>query len=79
MSRAVQDRIHLSSSSHCDQGEAICSSETLVSIYKNTRRHDPEHHGQHLHRRENLKSETKNIILSHEIPRVNGPIGTQTL
>jgi hypothetical protein len=33
--------------------EAVCSSETLVSTYKSTRRYNPH---RHLHRRENLKT-----------------------
>jgi hypothetical protein len=35
--------------------ETICFSESLVSIYESTRRHNPEQH-RHLHRRENLRS-----------------------
>jgi hypothetical protein len=35
--------------------ETVCFSETLVSTYKSTRRHNPEQH-RHLHHRENLKS-----------------------
>jgi hypothetical protein len=35
--------------------EAICSSETLITTYKLTRRHHPEDHNRHVHRRENLK------------------------
>jgi hypothetical protein len=38
--------------------EAVCSSETLISIYESTRRHNPEDQHQHLHRRENLESPT---------------------
>jgi hypothetical protein len=29
--------------------EAICSSETSVTIYKETRRHNPEDHNRHFH------------------------------
>jgi hypothetical protein len=36
--------------------ETVCSSETLVSTYKSTRRHNPE--DQHLHRCEDVKSHT---------------------
>jgi hypothetical protein len=35
--------------------EAVCSSETLVSTYKSTRRYYPEDQHRHLHRSENLK------------------------
>jgi hypothetical protein len=36
--------------------QEICSSETLVIIYKATRCHNPEGHNRHLHCREILKS-----------------------
>jgi hypothetical protein len=36
--------------------ETVCFSETLMSIYESTRRHDPEKEHRHLHCRENLKS-----------------------
>jgi hypothetical protein len=45
--------------------EAIRSSETKVTTYKITRRHNPEDHNRHLHRRENLKSQ--NVPLSYLI------------
>jgi hypothetical protein len=35
--------------------EVVCSSETLVPIYKSTRCHNPEDHHGHLLRRESLK------------------------
>jgi hypothetical protein len=35
----------------------------LVSSYKTTRRHNPEDHNPHLHRRENLKSQIVNNSL----------------
>jgi hypothetical protein len=35
--------------------EAVCPSETLLSTYESTRRHNPEQYHT-LHRRENLKS-----------------------
>jgi hypothetical protein len=38
--------------------EAVCSSETLLSTYKSTRRYNPKDQHRHLHRRENLKSNT---------------------
>jgi hypothetical protein len=34
--------------------ETLCSSETLVSTYKSTRRQNPEDQQHHRHRRENL-------------------------
>jgi hypothetical protein len=40
-----------------DEGSRLCSSETLVSAYKTTRRYNPEDRHRHLHRRENLKSD----------------------
>jgi hypothetical protein len=39
-----------------------CFSETLVSIYESTRRHNPEQH-RHAHRRENLKSHINSVRL----------------
>jgi hypothetical protein len=36
--------------------EAVCSSETLVSTYQSTRRHNQKEQHGHLHRRENIKS-----------------------
>jgi hypothetical protein len=36
--------------------ETVCSSETLVSTFKSTRRNNPEDQHHHLHRSENLKS-----------------------
>jgi hypothetical protein len=35
--------------------KAVCSSETLVTIYKSTWHHNPEDHHLHLHHHENLK------------------------
>jgi hypothetical protein len=35
--------------------EAVCSSETKVSTYESTRRHNPEEQHRQLHHRENLK------------------------
>jgi hypothetical protein len=37
--------------------EAVCSSETLASTYKLTRRYNPEDQRRHLHGRENLRSQ----------------------
>jgi hypothetical protein len=37
---------------------AIFSSETSITTYKTTRRHNPEDHNQHFIRSENLKSHT---------------------
>jgi hypothetical protein len=36
--------------------EAVCSSKTLVCIYKSSRLYNPKHQHRHLHHRENLKS-----------------------
>jgi hypothetical protein len=49
--------------------ETVCFSETLVSIYKSTRRCNLEDQHWHLHRRENLKSIIKicNTILKSNI------------
>jgi hypothetical protein len=38
--------------------EAVCSSETLISAYKYTRRYNPEDQHRHLRGRENLESHT---------------------
>jgi secreted PhoX family phosphatase len=40
--------------------ETVCFSETLVSTYESTRHHNPEEH-QHLHRRENLKTQSNTV------------------
>jgi hypothetical protein len=37
--------------------EAIRSSETLVTIYKTTRLHNPEDYHRHLHHRQNFKTQ----------------------
>jgi hypothetical protein len=42
---------------------AIHSSETLVIAQWTTRRHNPEDHNPHSHRRENIKSEA--VLISH--------------
>jgi hypothetical protein len=34
--------------------EVVCSSETLISTYKSTRRYNPEDQHRHLHRREDI-------------------------
>jgi hypothetical protein len=39
-----------------DLMETVCFSETSVSTYKSTRRHDPEDQQRHLPRRDNLRS-----------------------
>jgi hypothetical protein len=44
--------------------EAVCSSETLVSTYKSTRRYSPEDQHRHLHFHQNLKSHIGNFSLS---------------
>jgi hypothetical protein len=41
--------------------EAVSSSETLVNIYKTTRRNIPEDSYLHTHRRENLKSDEEKL------------------
>jgi hypothetical protein len=43
--------------------ETLCFSETLVSTYESTRRHNPEEQN-HLNRRENLKSH-KLVLISN--------------
>jgi hypothetical protein len=43
--------------------EAVCSSETMISTYKSTRRHNPEEQHRHLHRRENLISYLGSVCL----------------
>jgi hypothetical protein len=43
--------------------EAVCSPDTLVSTHKSTRRYNSEDQHRHLHRRENLKSHTRDSIL----------------
>jgi hypothetical protein len=42
--------------------EAHCASETLVSTYKSTRRYNTEDKHRKLYRRENLESQTKQIL-----------------
>jgi hypothetical protein len=42
--------------------EAVYSSETLVSTYNSVRRYNPEDRHRHLHHRENLKSQTVQML-----------------
>jgi hypothetical protein len=53
----------------CVKMKAVCSFEILITIYKTTRHHNPEDHKWHLHRRENLNSQSENSvrILTHTI------------
>jgi hypothetical protein len=44
--------------------EAVCSSKTLISTYKSTRRYNPEDQHRHPHRRENVISHTL-LLLSN--------------
>jgi hypothetical protein len=48
--------------------EVVCSSETLVSTYKSTRRYNPEDQSRYL-RRENLKSEEYMLITMYALLR----------
>jgi hypothetical protein len=51
--------------------ETVCSSETLVSTYESTWRHNPEEQHQHLHRRENLKISHSHYSLSSDLPSLH--------
>jgi hypothetical protein len=44
--------------------KAVCSSKTLVSTFKSTRRHNPENRCRHVNRRENLKPQDEILPIS---------------
>jgi hypothetical protein len=53
--------------------ETVCCYETLISTYESTWRHNTEEKHRHLHRRENLRSHTQNVINSVISCVPNGP------
>jgi hypothetical protein len=58
--------------------ETVCFSETLLSTYESTRRHNPEEQHRHPHRRENLRSHGLREIMKTSVQIASSPPKIQT-